>query len=122
MIGFQRSAMFLQGRVLSNPQSNKKQMGLGFGSCSFLCFENFQRKFDNFQFVHANSLITPRMESSKELEAKFVLKALMEIPFQYSFIKNNGLLGKGGRLIPCRAEVAIFDPPDHHGMYPDIPE
>jgi len=78
------------------------------------------RKFDNFQFVEASTLANRRMESSKELEAKFVLNALMEVPFQYKYIKDNGLLGKNN-IIPCRPEVRIVNPPDKPGLYPDIP-
>jgi E3 ubiquitin-protein ligase RGLG len=82
-----------------------------------------KRDFDNFQFVEFSAIIKGgnRMESSKELEAKFALNALMETPFQYEYMKKNGMLGQRN-LIPCRPEVKVEDPPDARGkrMYPDV--
>ncbi|XP_060071306.1 uncharacterized protein LOC132551209 isoform X1 [Ylistrum balloti] len=47
-----------------------------------------QRKFDNFQFVEFNSVMT----SSRNPQAAFALQALMEIPDQYRLIQKHGLL------------------------------
>lgn len=59
-----------------------------------------QRRFDNFQFVDFHSVCrqacpasVPRGQGSQQLlEARFALAALMEIPDQYAFIKQAGLL------------------------------
>lgn len=53
-----------------------------------------QRKFDNFQFVEWNAVQRAhrRNKGQAVLDARFALAALMEIPDQYAFIKQAGLL------------------------------
>lgn len=53
------------------------------------------RKFDNFQFVDFNKVRRcPRgvSDTMEAMEARFALHALMELPDQYPFIKQAGLL------------------------------
>lgn len=49
-----------------------------------------KRKFDNFQFVHFESVVV----NAEFPEATFALNALMEVPDQFKEIKNQGLLGR----------------------------
>jgi len=59
-----------------------------------------ERLFDNFQFVNYESVVGSQMQFNhgispahrSQIEARFALAALMEIPDQYAFIKNAGLL------------------------------
>jgi hypothetical protein len=50
-----------------------------------------QRKFDNFQFVDFNSVFSKSKNEAREFA--FAIHALMEIPEQYEFVKNAGMLG-----------------------------
>ncbi|KAL4239576.1 hypothetical protein ACF0H5_000387 [Mactra antiquata] len=49
-----------------------------------------ERKFDNFQFVNFYEV----MKDADNPEAAFALNALMEIPEQYSYLKQAGLIHK----------------------------
>jgi len=55
-----------------------------------------QRHFDNFQFVDFNAMCCPKRGARAlepgEQEAQFALHALMEVPDQYAYIKEYGLL------------------------------
>jgi len=53
-----------------------------------------ERKFDNFQFVEWNAIQHSRRSGNSlaAIEAQFALAALMEVPEQYAFIKQAGLL------------------------------
>jgi len=55
-----------------------------------------ERRFDNFQFVDFNAVCHPKRGAQAlepgEQEARFALHALMEVPDQYAFIKEYGLL------------------------------
>jgi hypothetical protein len=60
------------------------------------------RKFDNFQFVSFDSVKTKAKQSqpnlqNNELEARFALDALMEIPEQYQAILTLQLIGSSNR-------------------------
>jgi len=50
-----------------------------------------ERKFDNFQFVDFNTVFSNSRNETREFA--FAVHALMEIPEQYEFIKNAGMLG-----------------------------
>jgi len=55
-----------------------------------------KRQFDNFQFVDFNAVCRPkrgaRCLEPGEQDARFALHALMEVPDQYAYIKEYGLL------------------------------
>jgi len=55
-----------------------------------------ERRFDNFQFVDFNAVCCPKRGARAlepgEQEARFALHALMEVPDQYAYIKEYGLL------------------------------
>ena len=50
------------------------------------------RRFDNFQFVELNGIEAECTASGLPLEAQFALAALMELPAQFKFVKENGML------------------------------
>lgn len=69
---------------------------IGLGDHNFAMMERFddelpQRKFDNFQFVPFNKVISSRVEN---VEIEFAVTALQEIPDQYQCIKNLKLIEK----------------------------
>jgi len=49
-----------------------------------------QRTFDNFQFVDFNKI----KSAARNPQAAVALAALMEIPDQYKFVKEHGMLEK----------------------------
>merc|ERR1712178_83082 len=55
-----------------------------------------ERRFDNFQFVDFNAVCSPKRGARAlepgEQEARFALHALMEVPDQFAYIKEYGLL------------------------------
>eukprot|EP01025_Chloroclados_australasicus_P062492 TRINITY_DN820_c0_g1_i5.p1 TRINITY_DN820_c0_g1~~TRINITY_DN820_c0_g1_i5.p1 ORF type:complete len:529 (+),score=47.86 TRINITY_DN820_c0_g1_i5:84-1670(+) len=51
------------------------------------------RKFDNLQFVNFTAIMAQRGAEGKK-EADFALMALMEVPDQYRFILQNGMLSR----------------------------
>jgi len=59
------------------------------------------RRFDNFQFVEFNKMLSARVENP---ELHFAVHALMEVPEQYKLIKKLGLLSK------VQAEQPSFRP------------
>eukprot|EP00658_Telonema_sp_P-2_P016829 TRINITY_DN16515_c0_g1_i2.p2 TRINITY_DN16515_c0_g1~~TRINITY_DN16515_c0_g1_i2.p2 ORF type:complete len:110 (-),score=24.55 TRINITY_DN16515_c0_g1_i2:302-631(-) len=66
------------------------------------------RKFDNLQFVPFNRLLSldaMSPTSCARLEAQFALHALMEIPDQYKFIKESGMLNSVLRARPPMLET-----------------
>lgn len=62
-----------------------------------------QRRFDNFQFVDFNRIA--RLDS-RVADAQFALHALMEVPDQYKFIKENGLLSSPAFDHPAQSPAA----------------
>ncbi|KAJ1492660.1 Copine-domain-containing protein [Baffinella frigidus] len=50
------------------------------------------RRFDNFQFVELNGIEDECAESGLPLEPQFALAALMELPAQFRFLKQNAML------------------------------
>jgi len=79
-----------------------------------------QRCFDNFQFVDFNAVVGQAMRKSRQggsatpamVEARFALAALMEIPDQYAYIKQAGLLNRNRNAFhtPRRAVLATLPP------------
>lgn len=66
---------------------------VGVGDGPWLSMKKFDdgltdRLFDNFQFVNFHEL----MKDSDNPEAAFALQALMEIPEQYKYLKQKGLI------------------------------
>lgn len=51
-----------------------------------------ERRFDNFQFVEFHRIMTSS-STYKNPSAAFALQALMEIPDQFTTIKNMGMIG-----------------------------
>lgn len=80
-----------------------------------------QRKFDNFQFVDFNRVIIESGDTlyrnqgdyTEAMLAQFALTALMEIPDQYSFIKQNGLLDSASFPRQSRRSVLAPSLPVH---------
>jgi len=80
-----------------------------------------ERHFDNFQFVDFNAVIGGDSRggsaraalsptSSARIEARFALAALMEIPDQYAYIKQAGLLNASATR-PFNISAARLSPP-----------
>jgi len=81
-----------------------------------------ERHFDNFQFVDysavVGSVVGAQIRSgthisptvSSQLEARFALAALMEIPDQYAFIKKSGLLSTPALDMPVRTAQLAASP------------
>jgi len=71
-----------------------------------------ERRFDNFQFVDFNAVCCPKRGAQAlepgEQEARFALHALMEVPDQYAYIKEYGLLNPQSwpRAAPCARPLA----------------
>lgn len=95
-----------------------------------------ERTFDNFQFVEWNAVkygARQPTDTPEALEARFALAALMEIPDQYAFIKQAGLLNpslfplnfSGSRLVPTpntpNALPALPAPQPRHHRHPLCP-
>jgi len=51
-----------------------------------------ERRFDNFQFVDWNAVQRCGAQTQAAIEARFALAALMEVPEQYAYIKELGLM------------------------------
>jgi hypothetical protein len=69
-----------------------------------------QRKFDNFQFVDFNSCFSKQKGETREFA--FAVHALMEIPEQYEFVKNAGMLGSSStRTMPHPSWQPPLPPP-----------
>ncbi|GLE01336.1 hypothetical protein PINS_up010166 [Pythium insidiosum] len=69
------------------------------------------RKFDNFQFVEFDKIMSQPRSRPQKL-AQFALQALMEIPDQYSIIKQMGYLTKGPyQFAQDVPEVMVYPPP-----------
>ena len=69
-------------------------VGVGDGPWDMMeCFDDklTDSRFDNFQFVNYTEIKKKYGEYSN-LDAIFAMNALMEIPMQYKFIKENGLM------------------------------
>jgi E3 ubiquitin-protein ligase RGLG len=69
-------------------------VGVGDGPWDTMkCFDDqlTESKFDNFQFVNYTEIKKEYGEYSN-IDAIFAMNALMEIPMQYKFIKENGLI------------------------------
>lgn len=83
-----------------------------------------QRRFDNFQFVDfhqecAKVRSGPSPKPASILEARFALAALMEIPDQYTFVKEAGLLNSKQlsrepllmpTVVPGPPEISVVSP------------
>lgn len=76
-----------------------------------------QRRFDNFQFVDFNSVF--RRYPGQTRDAAFAVHALMEIPEQYQFIKQAGLLGTDRRMPLFSCVPPPLDPPDINKLEKD---
>lgn len=76
------------------------------------------RRFDNFQFVEYNAVVHTAMHKSRRsgasssamVEARFALAALMEIPDQYAYIKQAGLLSRTAFPTAPRAAMLAASP------------
>jgi len=75
------------------------------------------RKFDNFQFVDYTAVVSQARRKSQGgsstsamVEARFALAALMEIPDQYAYIKQAGLLRRTAFRTPPRAAMLAPSP------------
>jgi len=85
-----------------------------------------QRKFDNFQFVDFNRVIIEsgdtlyrkQGEYTEAMLAQFALTALMEIPDQYSFIKEHRLLNTA--TFPRRSTRSVLAPSLAVSMLPSV--
>ena len=53
-----------------------------------------ERDFDNFQFVNYNKVKNRRYETKQNFFYTFAMHCLMEVPKQFRYIKENGLLAK----------------------------
>uniref|UniRef100_A0A061S259 E3 ubiquitin-protein ligase RGLG n=1 Tax=Tetraselmis sp. GSL018 TaxID=582737 RepID=A0A061S259_9CHLO len=84
-----------------------------------------QRKFDNFQFVNFTSIARTYGDVEKR-NAVFALAALMEIPPQYEWAKQHGLIGARLSVDRKRTEGLVHDPPTEyakgrHSFQSDVP-
>merc|ERR1711988_536687 len=86
-----------------------------------------ERVFDNFQFVDFNRVKIEAQAAHRgdtagldaRMEARFALNALMEIPDQYSFIKDHGLLNTSSfPRLQHREEVMAPAPCGARAMVP----
>jgi E3 ubiquitin-protein ligase RGLG len=71
------------------------------------------RHFDNFQFVKFKTVAAEMEEcfTDEEKDAKFTMSALMEVPDQYCYIKEEGLL-RPNRILPkFKPPHAVLQPP-----------
>jgi len=79
-----------------------------------------ERAFDNFQFVNYNKIVANgelshyNTSDRAKIDAQFALSALMEIPDQYHFIKQTGMLNRTGVGQPAHPHHAtrLMPPPD----------
>jgi E3 ubiquitin-protein ligase RGLG len=68
------------------------------------------RTFDNFQFVKFTSLV--HGDDVEAANAKFAMRALMEIPSQYQIIKEKGFLRPDRNLPKFVTPPEVLDPPE----------
>jgi hypothetical protein len=69
------------------------------------------RAFDNFQFVRFSNFVDTLGQVADGRAAAFALSALMEIPDQFVWIRNAGLLGNASRPSRAPPRVRILDAP-----------
>ena len=83
-------------------------VGVGDGPWEMMkCFDDqlTEAKFDNFQFVNYTE-IKEKYSKNTNIDAIFAMNALMEIPMQYKFIKENGLMN-----VPSENSIIASAPP-----------
>ena len=79
-----------------------------------------QRRFDNFQFVEYNRIMSnPSLVTEERREASFALQVLMELPDQYRIAEEMMGPNAQNRVRPIIAEIPpsiLIDPPVHFNM------